>query len=351
MGSGAGLEAGAPCLRGSVSPFELRLVASHGHCPLSPRASLCQPTPMSQDLTEIEVGEIPALEPGQAALLDNHSLLNVLNVLRGELTLLGLVLEDDPDRLAEGLAICDEYVAALHDSRSALACAEATNAYAERVIRELDAFLRRHPEKQGDREAAESTANVRTVLEVLRVRAGEVLARERYPGRWESFPIEKLRRSFFEVFAAIEAHSRGRFRIIYNFALQQPQDYYVDLKFEVDDGNQIWMPPVFVDVMRDLIANARKYTPPGGCIIASLHEDVSSLRFAVQDNGRGIPEADLKRVVAFGVRGTNVGDVRTMGGGFGLTKAFLVTKRFGGRFWIASREGTGTRIRIAVPRP
>jgi hypothetical protein len=43
--------------------------------------------------------------------------------------------------------------------------------------------------------------------------------------------------------------------------------------------------------------------------------------------------------------------VRTMGGGFGLTKAFLTTKQFGGRFWIASAVGVGTRIRIHVPRP
>ena len=42
---------------------------------------------------------------------------------------------------------------------------------------------------------------------------------------------------------------------------------------------------------------------------------------------------------------------RTMGGGFGLTKAFLVTKQFGGRFWIASEVGVGTRIRIQIPRP
>ena len=38
-----------------------------------------------------------------------------------------------------------------------------------------------------------------------------------------------------------------------------------------------------------------------------------------------------------------------MGGGFGLTKAFLVTKQLGGRFWIASDVGVGTRIRIRVP--
>jgi signal transduction histidine kinase len=40
-----------------------------------------------------------------------------------------------------------------------------------------------------------------------------------------------------------------------------------------------------------------------------------------------------------------------MGGGFGLTKAFFVTKQFGGRFWIASRLGYGTQVRLWIPRP
>jgi signal transduction histidine kinase len=103
--------------------------------------------------------------------------------------------------------------------------------------------------------------------------------------------------------------------------------------------------------MRDLIANARKYTAPGGHITAALYEDAEALRFLVEDTGRGIPEGELEKVVQFGQRASNVGEVRTMGGGFGLTKAFLVTKQFGGRFWLASQLGVGTRVRIQIPRP
>ena len=44
-------------------------------------------------------------------------------------------------------------------------------------------------------------------------------------------------------------------------------------------------------------------------------------------------------------------DKATMGGGFGLTKAYLVTRQFGGRMWIASRPGAGTRITLSIPRP
>jgi signal transduction histidine kinase len=69
----------------------------------------------------------------------------------------------------------------------------------------------------------------------------------------------------------------------------------------------------------------------------------------VEDTGRGIPAAELASVVQFGYRGSNVADVRSHGAGCGLTKAFLVARQFGGRFWIASELGRGTRIRFRIP--
>jgi signal transduction histidine kinase len=111
------------------------------------------------------------------------------------------------------------------------------------------------------------------------------------------------------------------------------------------------MPPVLQDVMRDLIANARKYTEPGGEITAGLVDNGKELRFVVEDTGRGIPADEVQQAVAFGTRGSNVADKATMGGGFGLTKAWWVTRQFGGRMWIASDPGSGTRITIRIPHP
>ena len=121
---------------------------------------------------------------------------------------------------------------------------------------------------------------------------------------------------------------------------------------QADEGRDtIAMPLIFKDVMRDLIANARKYSPLGSSIIVGLYESSDSLKFVVQDTGRGIPASEIKKVFEYGERGSNVEGVRTMGGGFGLTKAFYITKQFGGRFWITSEVDQGTRIRIELPRP
>lgn len=302
-------------------------------------------------MTEIEILEIPTLRPEQQSLVAMHSLLNVLNVLRGELVMIGLTLAGNDELLVEGLAICDEWIDSLRDPVASLKGARQLEAHARTFFAEIDAAITAHPAAGADPGVAESLANLQAAFDILRVRACELLARAQQPDAWLPFAIAAVRQNFQNIFSAIEQHSRGRYRIIFNAARQAPHDYYVDFKLESCEGDYLVMPAVFQDVMRDLIANARKYTAPGGHITAALYEDAEAVRFVVEDSGRGIPAAELEKVVHFGQRASNVSDVRSLGGGFGLTKAFLVTKQYGGRFWIASQLGLGTRVRIYIPRP
>ena len=109
------------------------------------------------------------------------------------------------------------------------------------------------------------------------------------------------------------------------------------------------MPLVLQDIFRDLIANSRKYTEPGGKISAGLYSLAEGLRIVVEDDGIGIPRDELQKVVEFGYRASNVLGKRTYGGGFGLSKALWVAKNFGGRMWIRSCVGVGTRVTIFIP--
>ena len=280
-----------------------------------------------------------------------HSVLNVLNVLHGELTLLGLYLADDPDLLRPALEHCEQMQKDLIDPDASLHHATTlpdTIASIEHCIAQV---LDSRPESNNNAEVQDSLGNLQSVFKVFEVRARELLARTQMPDQWVEVPVESLRADQHEIFAAIEKNSHGRYRILYNLAQQEQSDYYVNLSIESEDRQVVVMPLIFKDVMRDLLANARKYTPPGGTISAGLYVTAETLKFTVQDTGRGIPPDELDTVVHYGQRGSNVSEVRTMGGGFGLTKAFLVTKQFGGRFWIRSEVGVGTRIRIELPRP
>lgn len=300
---------------------------------------------------EVEITEIPPLSPEELALINGHSLWNGYNVLRDELRLLGQHLGGDAALLATGIEACRKRVARLREPPAALADAMQLDNLEIAVDAEVEKHLQLRPRLADDPRVVQSLANIRSVSWILRVRARELLARAAAPVGWATYGVAQLEGDFDEWLRAVECNGHGRYRIVANLAVQEPKDYYIDLKFAGARGTSIVMPPVFKDVMRDLIANARKYTAPGGQILAALHSGPDGLRFVVQDNGRGIPPDEVPLVANGGRRAPNVADVRTLGGGFGLTKAFLVARQFGGRLWIKSEEGRGTRIRIWLPPP
>jgi signal transduction histidine kinase len=65
----------------------------------------------------------------------------------------------------------------------------------------------------------------------------------------------------------------------------------------------------------------------------------------------GIPEEEVERVVELGYRATNARSRDSWGGGFGLTKAYSVARALGGRLWIDSEPGRGTRVTVRIPVP
>jgi len=68
-------------------------------------------------------------------------------------------------------------------------------------------------------------------------------------------------------------------------------------------------------LMRNLLDNAVKYTPPGGRVDLEIEREADMLRLVVQDSGPGIADADLERVLD---RFYRVAGTRTTGSGLGL---------------------------------
>jgi signal transduction histidine kinase len=298
---------------------------------------------------EVEITDLPEPTRKQAALIDMHSVVNIMNVLLNELGYLQEVLGEE-QRLQPALDAVQQVHRRLRDSDDLGADLGDLLECEDRVMGVVNAVVESRPEADAP-DVRDSVDNLRSVFAVLDTRVRELMGRLDSPEAWTEHDIERLTENFTRVLAAIEKNSKGRYRIVQNIAEQERQDYMVNFGIESVDGGTINMPPVLQDVMRDLIANARKYTQPGGEITAGLVDNGKELRFVVEDTGRGIPPDEVRKVVEFGRRGSNVDDKATMGGGFGLTKAYLVTRRFGGRMWIDSRPGAGTRITISIPRP
>lgn len=287
----------------------------------------------------------------EEVLLDMHSVLNVLNVIIYEL--MQLAIECEP---------CDE-VDALTDSTVDIARRLSDKDEAYRIVAEVDAYtqqvrgtLAKVAAERGLQDAGtfkERVANLESIFAILSVRAHEITARNDNPDAWVHHPVDNLKQNFFEVFRAIERNSHGGYRIVTNVAEHEEGDYLVNFEISSVLGKVVLMPAVFQDVMRDLLANARKYTQPGGTITSGLFCSTEELRFVVSDTGRGIPSDEILQVVEFGRRGSNVQDRPSRGAGFGLTKAYYVTRKFGGRMFIDSdgMPGGGTRIEIRLPCP
>lgn len=287
------------------------------------------------------------LDEQETSRIELHSFLNVMNILMGELQLIRLDL-GQPEALPESFRIAEAVLAGVNSGNLTQELALELSSLSFFFAREVREGMKKMEQK--DPALDESVGNVISILGVAAVRLREFLERQKMGAGWRPHSIARLKDNFMKFFAAVEKNSHGRYHIIFNVAAQDSNDYLVNLSIDGEEGrDSLMMPPVMQDVFRDLIANARKYTPPGGELTAGLMECDGELRLVVEDTGCGIPADELERVVEYGFRGRLTRDIATKGDGFGLTKAYLCTRRFGGRMWIDSEEGKGTKVTIRIP--
>jgi signal transduction histidine kinase len=102
----------------------------------------------------------------------------------------------------------------------------------------------------------------------------------------------------------------------------------------------------------NLISNAIKYSPDGGEIVVAVRREEIDGRawavFSVQDQGIGIPSADLPSIFSSFFRGSNV-DEQTGGFGLGLAGAHQIVTQHGGHIEVASEVGAGTTFTVYLP--
>ncbi len=87
---------------------------------------------------------------------------------------------------------------------------------------------------------------------------------------------------------------------------------------------------------RNAIDNALRYTPPGGTVDVSLHNENDQLVFLVEDTGPGIPGDEMERLFEPFYR---VPGNEETGSGLGLAIIRSVADRLGGTATLRSREG------------
>jgi two-component system, NtrC family, sensor histidine kinase KinB len=114
------------------------------------------------------------------------------------------------------------------------------------------------------------------------------------------------------------------------------------------------LPLVHVDedmirrVLINLLENAIKYTQLEGRIQIGAAREETLVRVWVEDNGRGIPAEEHTLIFNKFSRAGKRED-KTKGLGLGLTFCRLAVEGHGGRIWVESKVGVGSRFSFTLP--
>ncbi len=103
-------------------------------------------------------------------------------------------------------------------------------------------------------------------------------------------------------------------------------------------------------LMAILVDNALRYSPDGGTVTVGAVRRQNTVEVTVADEGIGIPQSDQEQIFRKFYRGADA-ELRAGAGGTGLGLFIargLVTA-MGGRIWVASREGEGSRFAFELP--
>jgi signal transduction histidine kinase len=205
-------------------------------------------------------------------------------------------------------------------------------------------------------------ASIQGYLETIQIKDGSLTPRER--GEHISVALRNARRlntlvsELFELSKLEARQVKPQFEtfsvaeLVQDLVMQfRPQAEAAAIRLEVELSERAAR--VHGDIalveraLANLIENALRHTPDGGCVRVVAASDVDQVRIEVCDTGTGIAEADLPHVFD---RFYRKDEGRGSGGlGLGLAIAQKIAELHGTRLSVASKVDCGTRFTLALP--
>ncbi len=104
-------------------------------------------------------------------------------------------------------------------------------------------------------------------------------------------------------------------------------------------------------VLINLLDNAVKFTPDGGQISIAFGHTNQQVSCTIADTGPGIPHDEIPHLFERFYRGnrSRARSAGESGAGLGLTIAKAIVAAHGGRMWVESEPGQGTRFTFSLP--
>lgn len=102
-------------------------------------------------------------------------------------------------------------------------------------------------------------------------------------------------------------------------------------------------------LLNNLVGNAIRYTPSGGCVTLTAWREESVVKISVSDSGEGISEEDLPHIFDRFYRGEKSRNRGKGGAGLGLAIAQGIAKAHGGSISVQSNPTLGTIFIVTLP--
>ncbi len=115
------------------------------------------------------------------------------------------------------------------------------------------------------------------------------------------------------------------------------------------------VPPLRIDpertlqVLRNLLGNAVKFTPKGGRVRIAAQPSNGKVAISVKDSGPGIPAESLTSIFEKFNQGTRHTPYMSQGTGLGLAIAKNIITAHGGKIWAESEPGQGSTFIFVLP--
>lgn len=125
----------------------------------------------------------------------------------------------------------------------------------------------------------------------------------------------------------------------------------IEMKLEIPNEGQLLADKyMFSTILRNLVANAIKYTYPGGFAQITAEENEKEWLFQVRDNGMGM-ELELSALIfTVGAKKSEAGTQKEQGTGLGLILCKEFVEKHGGQIWVDSKPGVGTAFGFRIPK-
>jgi signal transduction histidine kinase len=125
-----------------------------------------------------------------------------------------------------------------------------------------------------------------------------------------------------------------------NKGVQLRSEFPSDLPSIVVDRHRI------LQVFANLIGNAIKFTPSGGTITVRAEPRDEDIQFSVEDTGSGISEEEMSHLFD---RFWQAKKTARLGTGLGLFIVKGIVEGHGGRVWVESKPGSGSKFIFTLP--